>query len=942
MGKKLNTQSITVQLIILGLLLSIVPIVILTYMNVSSTSQSYDTMTEKISTGAAAAARNQFETALLKQDSSVITVVSDPRVMQSLKNRDTATLKKIVDEYKAKDSNFDAITITDGAGVVLARGASDKTGDVSTATAVQSAVGGKNYLGIEILPETIVAANNLQEQVKASGMKEALMISCARSIKDESGKIIGTIVGARLLNSDSEIVDDIAKSTKTDVTIFMNDTRITTTLRDANGNRNVGTKGSAAVVASVVGGGNNYKGKLTLFEKPYYVHYEPIVSADGKNVGMLFTGVDISAETAQMNAIIMQSMVIGIIIAILAIGASLFITFRITKPMNKLVAAANSVAAGNLDTAIETGATGGEVGQLTDAIRKMVTNIKDRIVYSESILKGIPDPMFVVDTDAKITYANEPGAKFYGTTVGEILGKKFGESFGNRGSGSNESNLTKCLRTGDATSNFETDIQMKDGKNVWVRGNTAPIKDVNGKVIGALELLQDITAARQAGEKIAIAEKEAREKALFSDSVLKSITDAHIVTDINGNVVYINGVALNMLGWGEKEALGRAIDDVIGVKNSNARKALTEQRDTHNAEGHFVTRNGRDIPVLVNTTMLKDAQGKFTGVNAMFKDITKEKEAKKQLAEITASANKIAERVTGASGNVLDSVQQVMSASKQISESIQQIASGSQNQAKNIESINNLMHDMSKSISDVNVGARQTSEDAIKANIEARKSGENAKIAIKKMDELHVAVNDSAKIIADLGEKSKKIGQIVDMITNIASQTNLLALNAAIEAARAGDAGRGFAVVAEEVRKLAEESAKAADEINSLIGEVRDQTARAVESMNRGTKEVDESNKIVAESLKSLEDIGHLIDTTAAKAQEIASMAEKQATATQRVVKDVEDMASVIEESAAGAEEVSASSEEATATAEQVSGMASELAKIAAELKTEVGRLNAE
>ncbi|OPY28825.1 MAG: Sensory rhodopsin II transducer [Methanocella sp. PtaU1.Bin125] len=942
MGKKLNTQSITVQLIALGLILSIVPIVILTYMNVSSTSQSYDTMTEKISVGAAAAARNQFDTALLKQESSVIAVVADMRVLHSLESSDKAALKRLVDEYKAKDANFDVITISDASGNVLASSASGANGAGSASKGIQAALAGSAYLGLEVIPETAVAADNLQKDVADSGTKEGLMIACARPVRDEDGKVIGAIVGSKLLNSDSGIVDDIAKSTNTDVTIFMGDTRITTTLKNEKGDRNVGTKGSASVVETVVGDGKDYMGKLTLFEKPYFVYYEPLVSIDGKNVGMLFTGVDISAETAQMNGIIMQSMIIGVVIAVLAIGASLFVTFRITKPIKKLVAAANDVAGGNLNTAIETGATGGEVGQLTDAIRAMVANIKDRIVYSESILKGVPDPMFVVDTDAKITYVNEAGARLYGTSVTEIMGKKLGESSGARGAAADDARIVKCLQTGDAVSNFETSVQMKGGKEVWVRGNVAPIRDINGRVTGAIELMQDITEARNAQQKIEQAEKDAREKALFSDSVLKSITDAHIVTDINGNVIYINEVALRMLGWSEKEALGRSVDDVIGVKNNNTRKALTEQRDMHNVEGHFITRNGRDIPVLVNTTMMKDVHGNVTGVNAMFKDITKEKEAKRQLAEITASANKIAERVTGASGNVLDSVQQVMSASRQISESISQIASGSQTQAKNIENINTLMHDMSKSISEVNVGARQTSEDAIKVNLEARKSGENARIAIKKMDELHVAVNDSAKIVADLGEKSKKIGQIVDMITAIAGQTNLLALNAAIEAARAGDAGRGFAVVAEEVRKLAEESAKAAEEINSLIGEVRDQTARAVESMSRGTKEVDESNRIVAESLKSLEDISRMIDTTAAKAQEIAAMTEKQAANTERVVKDVEDMASVIEESAAGAEEVSASSEEATATAEQVSGMASELAKIAVELKTEVGKLKVE
>jgi methyl-accepting chemotaxis protein len=457
-----------------------------------------------------------------------------------------------------------------------------------------------------------------------------------------------------------------------------------------------------------------------------------------------------------------------------------------------------------------------------------------------------------------------------------------------------------------------------------------------------MELFKDITLERAQNEKIKEAEREATEKALFSESILKSITDAHLVTDKQGHVTYINSIAMKLMNVSQNDAMGRTLEEILGIQNSVIRKALTESRDILNRESRLRTRGGKEVPLLVNVTLMRDANGGVTGANAMFKDITKEKEARKQLQEITVSANKIAEKVASASNNVSSSIGQVQSSSRQISESITQIASGSQTQAKNIDEISGLMHEMNRSINQVTDGARQTSEDAVKANSEARKGSGNAKIAMQKMSDLHTAVRESAEIVQDLGEKSKKIGQIVEMITAISGQTNLLALNAAIEAARAGEAGRGFAVVAEEVRKLAEDAAKAAEEINKLIGEVRDQTARAVESMNRGTLEVDESSKVVAESLKSLEDIGHMIDTTTAKAQEIAAMTAKQAQDTHRVVKAVEDMAAIIEESASSSEEVSASSEETTSIAEQVAGMAADLSRIADDLKVEVGRLKVE
>src|SRR3546814_15568724 len=104
----------------------------------------------------------------------------------------------------------------------------------------------------------------------------------------------------------------------------------------------------------------------------------------------------------------------------------------------------------------------------------------------------------------------------------------------------------------------------------------------------------------------------------------------------------------------------------------------------------------------------------------------------------------------------------------------------------------------------------------------SRQVSQSAEIAGK-------AVTDAERTnvqVQGLADAAQKIGEVVSLITDIASQTNLLALNATIEAARAGDAGKGFAVVASEVKNLANETAKAPEEITGQITAIQ-QNGRA-------------------------------------------------------------------------------------------------------------------
>src|SRR5690606_40657768 len=122
-------------------------------------------------------------------------------------------------------------------------------------------------------------------------------------------------------------------------------------------------------------------------------------------------------------------------------------------------------------------------------------------------------------------------------------------------------------------------------------------------------------------------------------------------------------------------------------------------------------------------------------------------------------------------------------------------------------------------------------EAAIHMAEEARQGNQSVEKAVQQMSAIQQAANELAQVLGVWKERSAEIGQIVEMISEIAGQTNLLALNAAIAPARAGALGRGFTVVADEVRKLSEQSAQSAQQITEVIQSIQEGISTAIAAM---------------------------------------------------------------------------------------------------------------
>ncbi|MCB0729638.1 MAG: HAMP domain-containing protein [Ignavibacteriae bacterium] len=288
---------------------------------------------------------------------------------------------------------------------------------------------------------------------------------------------------------------------------------------------------------------------------------------------------------------------------------------------------------------------------------------------------------------------------------------------------------------------------------------------------------------------------------------------------------------------------------------------------------------------------------------------------------IKNSINSLSDSFNTLLNQLTEAIHATASAATQISSSTEEMAAGAEEQSSQTTEVATAMEQMAATIT-------ETTRNIVKTNDAAKESknlATNGQVVIestiKGMKNIESVVKQASDIITKLGDSSEQIGQIVQVINDIADQTNLLALNAAIEAARAGEHGRGFAVVADEVKKLAERTTVATNEIADMVNKIQADSSNAVDAIKKGNNEVSNGMSEAMKAGQSMSEIVKSSDKVLEISSQVAVTSEEQSATVEQISRSVESINAVSQESALGIQQVAGATNDLNQLTENLQNM---------------------
>ncbi|MES2525577.1 MAG: methyl-accepting chemotaxis protein [Bdellovibrionota bacterium] len=283
--------------------------------------------------------------------------------------------------------------------------------------------------------------------------------------------------------------------------------------------------------------------------------------------------------------------------------------------------------------------------------------------------------------------------------------------------------------------------------------------------------------------------------------------------------------------------------------------------------------------------------------------------------------------------NLTDSSNQVTSAAQQIAASSEELSQAATEQAASLEETSSSIEEMNSMVQKNAENAKRASEISTQSSHSAEKGKEVVGDMIKAIDEISVSnttimqqVDDSNQKISDIVKVIAEIGNKTKVINDIVFQTKLLSFNASVEAARAGEHGKGFAVVAEEVGNLAQMSGNAAKEISSMLegsiqkveGIVNETKQKVGSIIMEGKTKIEFGTRIAQQCGQVLDEIVENVSSVTQMANEISTACQEQSQGVQEITRAMTQLDQVTQTNAATSEEAASAAEELSSQSESL------------------------
>ena len=275
-----------------------------------------------------------------------------------------------------------------------------------------------------------------------------------------------------------------------------------------------------------------------------------------------------------------------------------------------------------------------------------------------------------------------------------------------------------------------------------------------------------------------------------------------------------------------------------------------------------------------------------------------------ELGKLAQGFNEMQSSLRMLVNEVSGSVVQLGAAAEEISAVAQQSANNMGAQQHELNQLATAMNEMQATVQEVARNTNDAASAATSASDTAAQGSETVNDSIGRIEKVATAIEETALVIRQLGDDSRNIGMVLEVIQGIAEQTNLLALNAAIEAARAGEQGRGFAVVADEVRTLAKRTQDSTSQINHIISELQQRANEAGVTMQQSQDMMSETVHTAREAGASIAEISSSVNSISHMNIQIATATEEQGAVSEELNRNVVNISKASEEVATGAKQM--------------------------------------